>query len=251
MYTPRVRAAIFVTAACLLLPSGPSAQSADSYKIIVNPANPVAALSKSQLSNIFLRKTTTWDSGQPVQPIDQVETSALRELFSKEVLGLPPATAARQAGAASNGEPLLTVASDREVLAYVRLKPGGVGYVSAAAPTQGLKVLTFGRSGDIASTSQGPEAIRVGGAVPMPTRVFSRPPVYPPAAKIAKVEGTVELELLIGATGAVEDVSVVKPAAMLTDAAVSAVRHWKYAPTVVNGTAVPVRMTTQVTFTLR
>ena len=234
-----------------MFPSGPSAQDAGGYKIIVNPVNPVTTLTKSQLSSIFLRRTTAWDNGQPVKPVDQAETSPLREAFSREVLGLSPAAAAQQAGAASNGEPLLAVASDREVLAYVRLKPGGVGYVSASAPTQGLKVLAFGRSGDAAAASGGQqEAIRVGGAVPMPAKVFTVAPIYPALAKTARTEGVVELELVVGANGSVESVSVIKGIPLITDAAIQAVRQWKYAPTVVNGTAVPVKMTTKVTFSL-
>jgi TonB family protein len=250
MCTPRVCAVMMVVAAGLLFPSGPSAQDAGGYKIIVNPVNPVTTLSKAQLSNIFLRRTTAWDNGQPVRPVDQAESSPLREAFSRDVLGLSPAAATQQAGAAST-EPLLAVASDREVLAYVRLKPGGVGYVSASAPTQGLKVLAFGRSGEAASATGGPqEAIRVGGAVPMPAKVFSVAPIYPPLAKTARTEGVVELELTVGANGSVESVSVIKGVPLITEAAITAVRQWKYAPTVVNGTAVPVKMTTKVNFSL-
>jgi len=251
MCTPRICAVMIAVAAGFLFPIGPSAQDAGSYKIIVNPVNPVTSLTKSQLTNIFLRRTMTWENGQPVKPVDQAESSALREAFSREVLGLSPATAAQQAGAAANGEALLAVASDREVLAYVRLKPGGVGYVSAGAATQGLKVLSFGKSGDVASATGGQqEAIRVGGAIAMPAKISSVPPVYPPAAKIARVEGVVELEIVVGSTGSVESVNVIRGIPLITDAAVHAVKQWKYAPTVVNGTAVPVKMTTKVSFTL-
>src|SRR5687767_10944127 len=100
MCTPRACAVILVVAAGFMFPSGPSAQDAGGYKIIVNPVNPVTTLSKSQLSSIFLRRTTAWDNGQPVKPVDQAETSPLREAFSREVLGLSPAAAAQQAGAA-------------------------------------------------------------------------------------------------------------------------------------------------------
>ena len=250
MCTPRVFAVLFVVTAGLVFQSGPSAQDGGGFKIIVNPVNPVTTLSKSQLTNIFLRRTTSWENGQPVKPVDQAETSPLREAFSREILGLSPTAAAQQAGAASN-EPLLAVASDREVLAYVRLKPGGVGYVSASAPTQGLKVLSFSRSGDASAVGGGQqEAIRVGGAVPVPAKVFTVAPVYPALAKTARAEGVVELELLVGANGSVESVSVIKGVPLITEAAIQAVRQWKYAPTVVNGTAVPVKMTTKVNFNL-
>ena len=60
----------------------------------------------------------------------------------------------------------------------------------------------------------------------------------------------VEIELLIGPTGAVEDTKIVKPVLLFNDAAVEAVRQWKYSPTVINGTAVSVRMLVRVTFAL-
>jgi TonB family protein len=211
------------------------------YKVVVNPVNPTTSLSKAQLASIFLRKTATWDTGETVLPVDQIETSPLRESFSKDVLSMSPAAAAQQAATPS-------LATDREVLAYVRLKPGAIGYVSAAVPAEGVKVVSVGRSG---APGGGPlEPIRVGGSVPAPARLVSVPPVYPPVQRAARVEGTVELDVLIGPTGAVDDASVIKPVNGLTEAAVAAVRQWKYASTIINGVAVPVRMTVKVVFAL-
>jgi protein TonB len=75
-------------------------------------------------------------------------------------------------------------------------------------------------------------------------------PVYPATAKMSRQEGAVEIELLIGPTGAVEDTKLMKPVLLFNDAAVDAVRQWKYSPTIINGTAVSVRMLVRVTFAL-
>ena len=107
-------------------------KNAVTNKIIVNQANPTTSLSKARVSELFLRKTTTWDDGQPVLPVEQMDASPLRETFSREVLGMS-ASAAQQA-ASHRGDPPVSVASDREVLAYVRLKPGAIGYISASTP---------------------------------------------------------------------------------------------------------------------
>lgn len=218
------------------------------YKIIVNQANPATTLTKAQLSSLFLRKTMTWETGEPALPVDQVESSPLREAFSKDVLGMSPA-AVDQAVAAQRGDRPVSVATDREVLAYVRLKPGAIGYVASSTPVDGVRVVSFGgRSGGV-STWQ--DAIPVGGAVPMPTKTFNVPPTYPQPARETRQEGAVEIEILIGANGTIEDARIVKSVALLDDAALFAVRQWKYAPTVINGKPVAVRTMVRVVFSLR
>ena len=107
--------------------------------------------------------------------MDLLPTSSVREVFSRDVLGVPPAAAARAAAkkaSAAGAMPPSTVASDREVLAYVRLKPGAIGYVSLNADVQGVKVVTIGgkaERGAAAATSQAP--IAAGDQVPMPERI--------------------------------------------------------------------------------
>src|SRR5688572_625780 len=67
----------------------------DGYRIVVNPANPVASLSRNQVSKLFLDKGT-WDDGVAVAPVDLLPSSPVRDGFSREVLGVPvPAAVAR------------------------------------------------------------------------------------------------------------------------------------------------------------
>ena len=75
--------------------------------------------------------------------------------------------------------------------------------------------------------------------------------MYPEIARLARQEGTVVLEATIDMTGAVADVSVVRSVPLLDDAAIAAVRQWRYTPTRLNGVAVPVLMTITVNFSLR
>lgn len=92
--------------------------------------------------------------------------------------------------------------------------------------------------------------VRVGGKISAPSKTRNVPPVYPPVAKQARVQGTVILEATISPSGRVSDLKVLRGIPMLDDAAISAVKQWTYTPTLLNGTPVPVIMTVTVNFRL-
>ena len=94
------------------------------------------------------------------------------------------------------------------------------------------------------------EPIRVGGEVQPPKKVKDVRPEYPAMARNARVEGTVILEAVIDSRGVVADVRVLKSIPLLDDAAVEAVKKWRYQATLLNGEAVPVVMTVTVNFGL-
>ena len=237
-------------ALAVLMVSAP-ALAQDGYRIVVNPSNPVSSLSRTQVSQLFLEKTT-WDNGAVVSPVDLLPSSPVREGFSKELLGVPVPVAIeriREVAKTAGGNPPPAVASDREVLAYVRLKPGAIGYVSLGADVSGVKVVSVGGQTEF-KLAPPPEPLPVGGRVALPQRIVTAQPNYPQIARMGKVQGTVEVSVVIDASGNVERAKVVKSIPQLDAAAVEAVKKWKYSPTVVNGVAVPVTMVVQVTFTL-
>ena len=75
-------------------------------------------------------------------------------------------------------------------------------------------------------------------------------PAYPPMAQRARVEGVVILEAVIGTSGRVESVEVLRSIPLLDQSAVSAVRQWQYRPAMLNDEAVPVIVTVTVHFKL-
>jgi protein TonB len=89
---------------------------------------------------------------------------------------------------------------------------------------------------------------RVGGAVTPPQRLGT--PQYPPEARAAGIQGVVIAEVVIDPSGNVTDAKVLRSIPLLDEPALRAVRDWHYAPTVINGQPVPVRMTVTVNFTL-
>ena len=134
-----------VAAAALAIPTS-TAFGADepALKIVVNAANPTRTLSRNQLSRLFLKKTTTWDSGELVLPVDQAEESAIRAKFCKDVHQKTPASVAaywQQRIFSGRDVPPVEKRTEADVLAYVKNNPGAVGYVSAA--TDDVRVVTL------------------------------------------------------------------------------------------------------------
>ena len=76
------------------------------------------------------------------------------------------------------------------------------------------------------------------------------PRFYPPLAHAAGVQGVVVVEVTIGTDGRVVDVRTLRSIPPLDEAAVVAVRQWKFMPTLVSGVATPVIMSVSVRFTL-
>jgi TonB family protein len=75
-------------------------------------------------------------------------------------------------------------------------------------------------------------------------------PSYPEAAQAAGIEGTVHLQLTVTETGAVADVSVVGGPDALVDAAVAAVRQYRFEPARLGNEPVAVRVDYRMTFAL-
>lgn len=76
-------------------------------------------------------------------------------------------------------------------------------------------------------------------------------PVYPPLAVKTRTQGMVVLEATISREGSIESLRVVSGHPLLTQAAIDAVRQWKYRPTMLSGEPVDVITTITVTFSLQ
>ena len=75
-------------------------------------------------------------------------------------------------------------------------------------------------------------------------------PIYPPIAKAARVSGTVVLQATISKTGTIENLRVISGPAMLQQAALDAVKTWRYRPYLLNNEPVEVETTVNVIFSL-
>lgn len=95
-----------------------------------------------------------------------------------------------------------------------------------------------------------PRPVRLS-AYEMPRKIRDVAPTYPAIAQRARVEGVVIIEAVIAVDGSVRDARVLKSVPLLDRAALDAVKQWRYAPTRLNGVAVPVIVTVTVQFRLQ
>jgi TonB family protein len=107
-----------------------------------------------------------------------------------------------------------------------------------------------GGGGGQAGVRDEPGRIRVSGEVMQAMLVRHDAPVYPADAKSAGISGSVELSVVVGADGAVKDVTFRGGPQALSQAAIDAVRTWVYKPTMLNDEPVEVDTSVTVNFTL-
>ena len=96
--------------------------------------------------------------------------------------------------------------------------------------------------------AQGP--IRLHSGIVPPRKIVNVPPVYPALARSAHIQGVIVLDAVIDTDGTVTAVRVLRPLPILDEAAVEAVRQWKYTPALANGRPVAVVMTVTINFSL-
>lgn len=137
-----LRAAICCSA--LLFASTVAAQAEAPFRVIVHSTNPVASLTRSELSRLFLKKTVAWTSGE-VLPVDLGEDSEVRQVFSKRVLGKDVASVKgywQQLIFTGRGVPPVEKASEADVLSFVATNRNAIGYISSTTPLgAGVKVV--------------------------------------------------------------------------------------------------------------
>ena len=92
------------------------------------------------------------------------------------------------------------------------------------------------------------QPIRVGGNVQESKLRYRVEPAYPPDALANRVAGAVILQVTVNEGGDVSDVKVLRGHPLLDEAAVEAVRQWRYEPTLLNGAPVPVMATVTLMF---
>jgi ABC-type phosphate transport system substrate-binding protein len=142
----RVTQLLALAIAILALGGVPAAAQATRYIVIVNPRNPVARLSSSEISSIFLGKKQAWDMNgkiEPVLPLDQLPDSPVRATFSQRVLRRSVSEAEsywrQELYAGRNVPPPQQTETD--AIATVRSQIGAIAYVSASADVKGVKVV--------------------------------------------------------------------------------------------------------------
>jgi TonB family protein len=97
----------------------------------------------------------------------------------------------------------------------------------------------------------GKAPVRVGSGIKQPTKLVDVKPVYPADARTAGISGVVIIEAVIDEKGDIRDARVLRSIPLLDQAALDAVRQWRFTPTLLNGAPVPVISTFSVNFSLQ
>jgi protein TonB len=93
--------------------------------------------------------------------------------------------------------------------------------------------------------------VAVGGDVKPARMISSVPPAYPALAKAQHVAGNVRIDALIDANGRVTTMKVVSGPSLLHQAAMDALRQWKYQAAMLDGKAVAMHLTVTIQFRLQ
>lgn len=92
--------------------------------------------------------------------------------------------------------------------------------------------------------------IRVASGIAEAHLVHEVQPEYPPEAGRERIEGTVVLLAVIGSDGIVQNVQVVSGVPILAQAAIEAVKQWRYKPYLLNGVPVEIDSRITINFTM-
>jgi ABC-type phosphate transport system substrate-binding protein len=117
------------------------------FVIVVHPSVEGSQIRRSVLASIYQKDVVRWGNELRIVPVDQSSQSAVREAFTREVLGESLGEVQRfweQRLATSRQLPPITRASDDEVLAFVTSNKGAIGYVRPGIELpRGVKVVTL------------------------------------------------------------------------------------------------------------
>lgn len=112
--------------------------------VVVSPHNPASALSRTEVSNIFLGKLRQFPDGRPASPVDQPEGSEVRTAFYREIGNRTPAEIKAYWSKmifTGRGHPPPVAAGDERVKEIVAGQPGAIGYIGSASVDRRVKVL--------------------------------------------------------------------------------------------------------------
>lgn len=137
---------IFALAAMSVV-AGSQQLEAQEFQVVVNAANPISEISRSDASRIFQKKTKKFENGQGVSPVDLPADSPVREQFSQGVHGRSASAIKsywQQQIFSGRGVPPEEKGSDLAVLDFIRSTPGAIGYVAGDTPLgDGVKAVTI------------------------------------------------------------------------------------------------------------
>jgi TonB family protein len=140
-----------------------------------------------------------------------------------------------------------------EISATIEKQPSNETLESAPPPPVQIAISNVGD--EMPKLAPEPATLpRFGGAISQgivaATLVQRVNPTYPPQARSHGIDGDVVLDVTIGDDGSVHKVAVVSGPGILTNAAVAAVRQWRFSPALLNGKPLEIQKRVTIVFKL-
>ncbi len=222
------------------------------------PTNPPGQTNPSALTNTAAQSNSSTNSLSVVPPVASAATAHNTQPPSNPAKGGASATSsAAQPAAEQLKKPILgNVHLATPKVTASRNSPvggeadAGIALNNVAPPEPGAEALATGLVGD-KQPSAPATALPVGGDVRLAKIIFSVPPKYPTLAKSQHVSGNVLIDALIDASGHVTTMKVVSGPAVLHQAAMDALKQWRYQPASLDGHPVPMHLAVTIQFHLR
>jgi protein TonB len=128
--------------------------------------------------------------------------------------------------------------------------PGGIAGGQLGGVLGGIIASTSGARSIVVPPPAPAKRLRISQGVSTGMLIDRVMPEYPKIAKIARVQGTVQLDAWIAKDGSIERLRVISGNPMLIDAAIQAVKQWRYKPYLLSGEPFEVETTVEVNFLL-
>jgi len=127
----------------VLLATAASVAFATDFAIVVNPANPVRAMSLVELGKIFRAKTTIWPDGKNITLVLREPSSPGAKFVLDRVLGgtFDDQKAVLNDPSRKSAVPVVFAESDEEVMRIVGGNAGAIGVIDVYNITGGVKVV--------------------------------------------------------------------------------------------------------------
>lgn len=129
-----------------MLVTGNARADDTAFNVIVHRDNPIASITRTELSAIYMKRTRSWAGGREIVPVDQPATSPVRERFSRAVHGKNVAYVTRywqRLIFSGRGIPPRQLRDDAAVLELVKKRRGAIGYIGRETPPgEGVKVVS-------------------------------------------------------------------------------------------------------------
>jgi TonB family protein len=126
----------------------------------------------------------------------------------------------------------------------------GIGCLSATMAAQESKSESAPPAQQQQSEQQRPKRVRVSEGVAKALLVKKVEPEYPQEARDKRIQGAVILQVEISEAGDVKDARLISGHPLLAEAAIEALKQWKYKPYLLNGEPVQVETRATIDFKL-